>query len=561
MGMNLHHRKKMHLAWMAAAMTALLTACHDDHSDGQTTTGVVEETPCIYVNLQLELPLPDQPTTRASHPNGGENGDGRLSADTIESDVNGLTVVVMNAARTSIAAVEYFSASELEEMKDDARKYDDGTLTPNDVDRTYQLRIPLRTVTGPRDQYTFVVVANKDLTNTISTSTVPATLYDYVATEKPWAWKEDNGTYSDFVMTNERFAEITATNPTGFGTYSDPFRLHVFLERMAARIDFDGSNAMLTDGQLEYDITGTSAKLYITDIRLFNVAQEPSYLLKRVNGTVSNNNWGILGEETKDANTVATNYVIEPHSVEKTAANASNDAFLTARYGNTRIGNITSQESDAAVFPASTYDITTLAKPVNKPERVGTYADNYFRLGYANENTFDKDATCKEYATGVLLRGIYVPATVYSNAEATATAAYAKGTDFWRFEPEVTEAGRTEASEVNCKYFNNEAAANGYLEKNRGVVTAFPGGVCYYYLWVRHSNSNTASTIAAPKYDDAIYGIMEYGIVRNNVYVLGVEGVTGPGQPSWKYPRDPEYMKVKIYVRKWAEVTHTEITV
>ena len=55
-------------------------------------------------------------------------------------------------------------------------------------------------------------------------------------------------------------------------------------------------------------------------------------------------------------------------------------------------------------------------------------------------------------------------------------------------------------------------------------------GVCFYTHWIRHSNNNAPSK-----------GIMEYAIVRNNVYKLRIRDFYGLGDDiPYEPPFDPE---------------------
>lgn len=76
----------------------------------------------------------------------------------------------------------------------------------------------------------------------------------------------------------------------------------------------------------------------------------------------------------------------------------------------------------------------------------------------------------------------------------------------------------------------------------------YEDGVCYYPYWIRHANNNKA----------AVMGIMEFAIVRNNIYDLTVEGMN-----SWGFsgtdipdPKDPDEdgtarINVELYVKNW----------
>ncbi|WP_455625272.1 Mfa1 family fimbria major subunit [Parabacteroides sp.] len=73
--------------------------------------------------------------------------------------------------------------------------------------------------------------------------------------------------------------------------------------------------------------------------------------------------------------------------------------------------------------------------------------------------------------------------------------------------------------------------------------------VCYYQYWIRHANNG----------DPDKMGIMEFCIVRNNVYRLNVTNINGLGMPdpfdSTESPDEGEeeglYLTVQLYVKNW----------
>lgn len=65
----------------------------------------------------------------------------------------------------------------------------------------------------------------------------------------------------------------------------------------------------------------------------------------------------------------------------------------------------------------------------------------------------------------------------------------------------------------------------------------YEDATCYYTWWVRHSNDN----------DDTKKGIMEYAIVRNNIYKLTVNSVYSLGG---EVPEE-ESLIVDVYVNDW----------
>ena len=91
-----------------------------------------------------------------------------------------------------------------------------------------------------------------------------------------------------------------------------------------------------------------------------------------------------------------------------------------------------------------------------------------------------------------------------------------------------------------------------YADSHRGTLTEYPDGICYYNMWIRHANDNTAD----PGPDRR--SPMEYGIVRNNVYRISFT-FHGPGNLTPDNPRPTEHMRTVIYVRPWAFHRHPEI--
>ena len=85
--------------------------------------------------------------------------------------------------------------------------------------------------------------------------------------------------------------------------------------------------------------------------------------------------------------------------------------------------------------------------------------------------------------------------------------------------------------EVNQNGKNTRAAL-----RPHGVRT-YEDGQCYYTWWVRHGNDN----------NDETNGMMEYGIVRNNVYKLKVISVSSIGGDI---PGE-EGLNVEVYVKDW----------
>ena len=127
--------------------------------------------------------------------------------------------------------------------------------------------------------------------------------------------------------------------------------------------------------------------------------------------------------------------------------------------------------------------------PVKKV--LGSTSSSFFVLDYAMENTtFDNS---EEYATGLVFKGKYY---------------------------ELSDWDTT----------------------NKQPKPGISGTDKYYTYTIRHSDPIGIGSKTDPMY---------YGIVRNNIYRVRIDGITGKG---------PDGMKVTLHVRKWATYTHDETT-
>lgn len=127
---------------------------------------------------------------------------------------------------------------------------------------------------------------------------------------------------------------------------------------------------------------------------------------------------------------------------------------------------------------------------VKKTTSTGTIADASYILDYVMENTTTDNA--ETYSTGLIFKGKY-----YESSEWDAT-------------------------------------------NHRPIASAKCTDREYTYT-IRHSDPNGTGPSTAPMY---------YGIVRNNIYQVKIEGVVGKTKG----------LKLTIHVRKWATYTHEETT-
>lgn len=384
-------------------------------------------------------------------------------------------------------------------------------------------------------------------------------------------------------MTSAADATLTLnSNPE-----SNPAKATVNVERMAARLDYKA--------EASYPCTDpayTGATVEITGAALVNNLTAGSYMLKRVASTVD----GVptyLGNETPDAG-VQTNYVLDPWTAVKTS---DNNSFTIG-------GEVkTAEDLYGEWFGNLSQDPNNWADYVQPGIEVSDGTEQWQRIGYTLENTTAAEEAGKRYSTGVVFKAKFHPQGVanYTDGEtffAYGTKIYASMEDMmagfygskfddldnitscatWGDVKQfITSTLLTNDPSGYNKYLeglaegkdDSETVANassltwgnymlnecGYSKDENGKVVLDQNGkvtrialqpygtrtyedaTCYYTWWVRHSNDN----------DDTKKGIMEYAIVRNNIYKLTVNSVYSLGG---EVPEE-ESLIVDVYVNDW----------
>lgn len=497
-----------------------------------------------YVSLSFAS---QQSTPTRSNPTGGETGDGQEKGQANENEIKSAVAFfyqgsgtdgVNSDGSTKIMAVATFNVGSYTEPGNGIdRKY---TTTPQQVDLD-------------DGTYNVLVVANPGADWWTGQSLTLADVRNHIQTT---AWTASGSDYSDFVMTSAADATLTLnSNPE-----SDPAKATVNVERMAARLDYK-AEASYTCTDPAYP----NATVEITGAALVNNLTAGSYMLKRVADDVNGTNLSYLGDETPDAG-VQTNYVLDPWTAGKTSANNSftigGEANKTAKdlYGEW-FGNISQDPNHWADY-------------VQPGIEVSDGTEQWQRIGYTLENTTAAEEAGKRYSTGVVFKAKFHPQGVanYTDEEtffAYGTKIYASMEDMmagfygskfddldnitscatWGDVKQfITSTLLTNDPSGYNKYLeglaegkdDSETVANassltwgnymlnecGYSKDENGKVVLDQNGkvtrialqpygtrtyedaTCYYTWWVRHSNDN----------DDTKKGIMEYAIVRNNIY-------------------------------------------
>ena len=534
--------------------------------------------------IQLSFGMADAQGTRAN-PDGGEDGDGHEAGQTNENHVSNAVAFLFDAnvtvngeASTSVTPVYFPSVTGPTEAG--------GT----GIDAVWETA-PVQTTVENGD-YNVIVVANPgdNLWWEQAENQTLGAVRDHIQQE---AWTETNGNYTNFLMSSadEPTEKLTINN----NSKNEPAKVTVNVERMAARVDYLAEN--------EYTCTDPAyndAIVEITGATIVNRLTAGSYLLKRVADDVDGTNLEYLGDETAE-NTVATNYVLDPWTALKTQQNLEDEVF-----------EVNGQNVAAAgLYDAETYIPTRSDNPENWADYckagVAATADDYLRVGYALENTTDRLSTSLNYNTGIVFKAQFHPAGVngYTDGQTFFTyngeiypmltdmmgqlngqedfstyvgkkiAALNSWDELKNFAASITndptgyrtyledyadthsaeafnttdelkweyylsyELGVFENSQDGPEINQNGVETRAVLYKSSGEkLRTYYKGQCYYIWWLRHSNDG----------DDEKNGMMEYAVVRNNIYKVNVNSIYSLGGDI----PENQQLDARVYVNKWS---------
>lgn len=530
--------------------------------------------------VQLSFSTAANGLTRAN-PDGGEQGDGSEAGQTYENAVSSAVAFLFAHNDEGVNAANPAAV----------------TVTPvrfGNVTGNGQTYTTVAQKVGDIDygQYDVIVVANPGDDNRWTSVSTLKDLQDKIM-KTAWTQNAD-GTYTDFLMASADDAvkplNVTEENTTE----ANAAKTAVNVERVAARVDYiDGrQNMECTDPRYQ------GATVEITGATIVNRLTAGSYLLKRVADDVQGTNLKYLGLETA---TGETNYVLDPWTAWKTQQNLTGMPFPVDG----------ESVAASALYDPQTYIPTRSDNPEDwagycKPG-VDATEDNYLRVGYALENTTGKLETSLNYNTGIVFKAQFHPEgmTNYTDGQTFFTyngtiypsltsmmgqlnmqadfATYAKDeisklttwdglkgfanslndpTGYGDYltgyaDEHSSETFTPTANELTWTYYLDnklgvvEDAQNGPEINRKGVETraklyessgeklrTYYKGQCYYVWWLRHSNDG----------DDETNGVMEYAVVRNNIYKVNVNSIYSLGGDI----PDNEGLDAQVYVNKWS---------
>ena len=544
--------------------------------------------------IQLSFGLSGAQGTRAN-PGAGETGDGLEAGQDYENRVNSAVAFLFDGDadvnspdETPVIAAVYF-----------------GNVTSGDgkwITETQQADVDNGT-------YNVIVVANPGDVWWRTADNL-SKVRDKIYTT---AWtKSDDGTYSDFLMAladepSERL--VVENNPK-----EDPATISVNVERVAARVDYKADGEFkLTDTDYADASVKILGATIINDFSagsylLKRVSVDPT---KKTGGDVTYLGIEETGADGLPTNYVIDPWTADKNS---TNAELNNKPFTTVDGKEVNAAGLYVDGSylySGSEDPKWWSTRMTAGTPITDPGDGQVWQ----RVGYTLENTTAQDQTAKTYNTGLAFQAQFNPGSAldgyvqghtffrYSDrlytsltammgqlneladfaayfnaaveglksktwADVTAfcealsydpvgLAAYftglqgdAQGTDAvgtaldnvtWTAFLATLGVGESDITDPQINQGGvTDTRARLYASSN-GMLRTYYKGLCYYVWWLRHSNDNS----------DMTNGLMEYAVVRNNIYKVKVETVASIGGDV---PDDTE-IKAHVYVKDWVLLT------
>ena len=507
--------------WAIALLVGIcLSACTDSTDD------VVISSEAEYY-LRLQLIFSNGVTdTRATTtpPEGDEDGDGREDAHYNENNIYDVCFFIYNDGGKFFNA-----ANDATTIK--YKGYVGGlTLSGSTYYQTPPIKIKSYTpATGDR----IIVFANVgDVTSHYST--VGQLKSAEISRENTWTTSAKIKDYNRFAMSSctddTDNGKIDYTEP---GTEGNPFLATAEIERIAARVDWvlplnSSSEPDLDTNGAKYTVSesGTVGTMYITDIRMVNDAISNTYMIRRSAPTVGGN-VTYMDKQTVDLKNRPQSYVITPTTVDK-KTEVTYSTWYSSTYSDSKV---------ATFFSTTEYNVYNNANSTD--DRFPIDGNWCYTIGYTMENTMDATKQDNNLRTGLLLKSVFVPTTVYTAADLSTQTTGTYGSTFYYLE--------NEDDRVLSMFFDTQTNMDSYIAAHPGNYSKheYTNGICYYYIWIKHAGCE----------DPALEGTypMEYAIVRNNIYRIKVERVLSIGTPT------PEPTKEAIRVRRWNRREHPEI--
>lgn len=601
---------KIGLAVIGATCLFSCDLIHDDDMKCQHYTA--DGVPFAYVGLNISAGNANQVTK--ANPTGGEEGDGREEGVRDENVVSNITAFFFESAdgkginsdaSTPIVARQYWSSKNF-------------TYTGNTQYTTEPIEV-LNLQVG--HTYDVLVVTNVDPLFGMDVNTLGElrnmTTSDIWKYGRDWASTEERYIHTKFVMAsadagNKLFIHNanSSTNPATTSLIN--------VERLSARVDYRAKGSEGEAGgvyTVKDKTTGKEiGKAKIQGAMLINTlnADAPSYLFKHVtkeNEDFTTGAIDYLGLETVKGGNVATNYVLDPKS---RAGKYKSDFESVIYYPNIGYADLDWSKKilTKSCVAGLTDDYKCIGYPKENVNRIGkrthttgvvfqaqytptgfVEGDTYFEWNgeifatlEAMEQAYDGTGLSWKYITGHIKddgKDIWDDVTTWASLRTDIIARIKvddpAGYRAWLVAKSKNKEGTLDdATKKNLRwdwYVTNflrysvsggkatvdVGASDGFtrnlLHQASGVAT-YKEGICYYTYWIKHANDQDPSNDLVKGKNEG-GGVMEYAIVRNNIYKLRVMSISTPGGDI---PGD-RTVNVNVLVENWDPLNREDIVI
>lgn len=596
-GQPFHNQYKYRFGKVAALGLLLsclfgVVACSDEEvPDPQLYTP--EGVPFAYVSIGFSTGM--NPVTKAEEdPTGGEDGDDNEKGQNYENRIYDIHLFFYNIkdpamtgadgvnmpADTTIVAHKY--------LTDDEFSYNNNGTGTESQATTHS--IPVENLLVGNSYHVLAVVnAGKAFGNSFTE------LEDLqkARVTKLYTYDKQNKKYSNFLMSSESDEDRPLTI-YGNNSESNPASTEIYVERVTARVDYQTETGF--SGEIKNSAGEKIATASITGAMLVNTLKgdATSYLLKRVTKENAGFNTDVifLGDEKLSDDKTASNYVIDPY-----AGNKTKDNFVEATYfPSIGYDNADKWEKDEL------FQTTAITSGGATWNRIGYPKEN------VNETGSKEFSTGVVFRAAIQLEGVSASTTffmwngsIYKTMEEVMAAFdpngwnnmiisdtywntintyedfntkfidYLKSDDPTGYKNYLLEKVNDHTGDLSVEdkatlrwtyymeHTNYYTSSEGVARVDVGTGTApgttrrllhdyhvstYKNGICYYTYWIKHANDGKPENDLE---NGDSGGVMEYAIVRNNVYKLGVKQI---GSIGGDIPGD-ESLVINFSVRDW----------
>lgn len=218
-------------------------------------------------------------------------------------------------------------------------------------------------------------------------------------------------------------------------------------------------------------------------------------------------------------------YLIDPYFFDKTVASAT------------------------STFTGGSFYTNHLSQQIDSNDWSGlAVAGTYVSL-YCLENCMFRPAQNTVYTTGIILKGTFTPEasqTIGSDGHAVEDALVFNTLYYFNYKFYTTLEAVGRFGDANISGLNESSTDEELEAKQIMRFTKSNGNFSTFYnYWIKHLDNSNPTTM----------GVMEFGIVRNNIYSVNITSIKnlGPGTPD-KKPEPDEYkayLEVEFGVYPW----------